>query len=134
MKDMTLKEWTKTYIKYKDMIPRIIDKVDETENSIVVSEKTGEKISYLCIENMEALPADNISTERIVCLNTKKNLDWLLNNWDSVKDKKTVFIFVNLEKAESWAINPLLHNTITEKKSLKQGLKALFESIPEVSP
>ncbi len=134
MTELTIKEWAKTYVKYKDMIPRIVESISETENGIVVSQKTGEKITYLCMESIEALNPGSITNERIVCLNTKKNLDWLLKNWDLVKNKRTVFIFVNLDKAESWAINPLLHSAITEKKSLKQGLIALFESVPEASP
>ncbi len=134
MKGMTLKEWTNAYVKYKDMIPRNIETIQETEKGLLVKQKNGGEIKYLCMESLETLLPGNIMGERVVCLNTKNNVDWLTKNWDQVKDKKSIFIFVNLDKAESWAINPLLHSAITEKKSLKQGLKALFESIPEVSP
>ena len=133
MKGMTLKEWTKAYVKYKDMVPRKVETIKETETGIIAKQKTREETKYICMESIETLLPGKVDKERVVCLNTKKNLDWLIKNWEQVKDKETVFIFVNLEKAESWAVNPRLHNNITDKKNLKQGLKSLFNSITEVS-
>jgi hypothetical protein len=42
------------------------------------------------------------------------------------------FFFVNPSKAMHWAVNTDTHDFVTEKASLKLGLKALFDSVPEV--
>jgi hypothetical protein len=134
MTGMTLKEWTKAYVKYKDLIPRKIESVEEIKEGLSIKYKTGEATTYICTESLESLKTGDTGNKKVVCLNTRKNLDWLVRNWDAVKGQGQVFIFVNLDKAESWAINPYLHSNVTEKKSLKQGLKALFDSVPEASP
>jgi len=133
MGDMTLLEWTTAYIKYKDSIKGKIKDLtaDVNTNKIKVSFKDNTEEIYLCVPSLESLKMDNLSDEKIVCFNKKENLNWLTSKWESIKDKKCVFLFVNTKKSENWAINPRVHSSITDKSALKSGLKSLFESVPE---
>jgi len=130
---MEIFEWTLRYIKYKDAVKKSISEIEEkNSNEVIVKEKLGKEITYLCFNEMEEVDIHNYSDQKIVCLNTKENIDWLIKNWEDIIKTKVTFIFVNPERAASWAVNPALHNAITDKSALKTGIYTLFESIPEV--
>ena len=133
MSDMTLLEWASAYIKYKDTIRGKIQSMtaDEKNSKVDVTNKDGTKEVMLCIPLLEKLNINTLKDEKIACLNKKENVTWLTNNWDVLKDKRCIFLFVNLKRSENWAINPYMHHSVTDKSALKPGLKALFESIPE---
>lgn len=133
MNHENLLSWAKAYIKYKDSVHRRISEmnVDESSKKIVIKNKNGSEDVYICIDHLEG-SSDKIKDEKVVCLNTKDNLDWLIKNWDSLKQSRNVFIFVNMATSESWSVHPSMHDVVTEKSALKQGLLALFESVPEV--
>lgn len=132
MDELTLKDWTSAYLKYKDSIHKKIEKIEETETGLKVTKKTGETETYLCVNKLEEIQPETITTQKITALNTKKNVDWLIKNWEKLKDTKTTMIFVNTNKAEHWAINPAMHHSITDKSALKPGIQTLFNSISEM--
>lgn len=130
---MNLLEWTKHYIKFKDCIKKQIQSIEEKEDRIVVQEKKGEKI-YCVSENIE----DKLLTQKkcegkkyLITLNKKQNVTFLAENWDLIKDEDVTIIFANTETNESWMIHPKTHSRISEDKSLKPGLIALYENITE---
>lgn len=130
---MSILSWTEAFVKYKDSVKRQIQSINKmSDRQLTVHMKTGDLQTYFC---SDLLSEEAISKEydKVVCLNMKKNLDWLIERWDSVKDKKATFIFVNLKKSESWLVTPRVHHGITDKSALKPGLKTLFETVPEVS-
>lgn len=124
-------EWTREYVKYKDIVHRRIEKIEEKENKILVHLKTGTVKTYICMYDLKSLDSKTLKDEVVVTLNRKDNFAWLLNNWENLHQTQVMFHFVNLEKTESWAINPHLHQSIADKESLKPGLISLFESVPE---
>jgi len=131
---MEIFDWTSRYIKYKDAVKKSILELEEkTEtNEIFVKEKSGKEIKYVCFNELDDLDVTKIKDEKIVSLNTKSNIDWLLKNWKEIVKTKVTFIFANPERSANWAINPALHHIITDKSALKTGIYTLFESIPEV--
>lgn len=131
MGEMNILEWTVAYIKYKDSVQRKVLSVEPNEGNgtVIVKNKDGSELKYLCFDSLLKIKAGDLKDERVSCLNLKENVDWLISNWDILKDKKCIFLFVNLKKSENWAINPHMHNSITDKSALKPGLKALYESI-----
>lgn len=133
MEHETLLNWARAYIKYKDSVNRRISEmnVEESSNKILIKNKNGSEETYFCIDYLEG-SSTNIKDEKVVCLNTKQNLDWLIKNWDSLKQSRNIFIFVNLAVSESWSVHPSMHDIVTEKSALKPGLLSLFESVPEV--
>jgi hypothetical protein len=133
MGELTLLEWAVAYIKYKDSVRGKIQGfgVNEKLNRIDITNRDGSKEVFLCYDLLSGLDVKKLTDEKIACLNKKDNLNWLIGNWDAVKDKKCAFLFVNPKKSENWAINPSMHSSVTDKAALKPGLKSLFESIGE---
>jgi len=129
---MNLQEWTEAYIKYKDSVFRRIKNIERVERGLRVRNKDDSITRYICAYDLKNMNASELSDERISCTNTKSNLEWVLKNWDVLKDTKVIFHFVNLNRADSWSLNPGMHHNITEKSTLKQGLVSLFESVPEM--
>ncbi len=133
MGELTLLEWAVAYIKYKDSVRGRIREYSVTEktNRVDITNKDGSEEVFLCAASLSSLDISKLNNEKIACLNKKENLNWLVANWDLIKDKKCIFLFVNTKKSENWAINPNMHNSVTDKAALKPGLKSLFESISE---
>jgi hypothetical protein len=129
---LNIMEWTEAYLKYKDSIQRKIIKLEKSGNNLVCELKDGSTHKYLCIDDLSSLSLGDLDGFRVSCLNTKKNLDWVVKNWQEIKESDTVFLFANPKKAVHWSVNPKLHDSISDKSAIKQGLKSLFESIPEV--
>ena len=132
--EMNILNWTETYLKYKDTIHRRIKTLEKKEKKkeIITKHKDGSEQVYICVNDLNEIDIKKHKEKRISCLNTKKNFEWLVKNWEDVKEQKIIFLFANPKKASHWSINPAIHNNITEKGSVKQGLKTLFESTPEV--
>ncbi|MGV8168640.1 MAG: hypothetical protein ACP5N3_01140 [Candidatus Nanoarchaeia archaeon] len=133
MAEMTLLEWAVSYIRYKDSVRGRIKELKENKDkqTVQIINKDGSEEKYLCTELLEKLNISELTNEKVACLNKKENVAWLISNWDALKDKKAVFLFVNVKRSESWALNPYMHHSITDKAALKPGLKSLFESVPE---
>lgn len=134
MADMTILEWAVAFIKYKDAVRKQNESmdVDESKKTITVKKKTGLVEVHLCVDDLDSLDIASLSDQKVACLNKKKNLDWLIKNWDSVIKTKIIVTFVNPSLSESWAVHPQLHHHITDKVALKPGLNSLFDSIGEV--
>jgi len=126
--------WTEEYLKYKNTIHRKISKIDKKlqKQELTCHQKDGTIQKYLCLNELEKLKIKDLENNRVSCLNTKQNLDWLIKNWDEIKNMNTTFFFANPSQSMHWSINPKLHDNITEKNNLKQGLKSLFNSIPKI--
>lgn len=134
---LTLIDWTEAYIKYKDTVQKKIRELhkDTEKKEILVIQKDDISKRYLCVEELINLKKEQIkSTEEVIisCLNQIKNLNYVLENWQELKDTNIVIIFANPQKSMHWTIKPKIHDSVTEKNSLKTGLKSLFETIPEV--
>ena len=132
MNHETLFSWAQAYIKYKDSVHRRVFemKLEESSKKIHIKNKNGSEEIYVCINHLEG-PSDNIKDKKVVCLNTKDNLNWLIKNWDSLKQSRNIFIFVNPAVSESWSVHPSIHDVVTDKVALNPGLLSLFGSIPE---
>jgi hypothetical protein len=133
MSEMNILDWALAYVRYKDSIQRKISEIkeDKVNGKLHISFKDGSKGTYLCKNVLSDINASSLTDEKVVCLNKKENLNWLISNWDTLKDKKSIFLFANTKKSENWAINPHMHHSVTDKSALKPGLKVLFESIAE---
>jgi len=131
---LNILDWTEAYLKYKDSIQRKIKilKKFSLQNEIVCEMKDDSIHKYLCVDDLSNLKASDIKGYRVSCLNSKKNLDWLISNWQELKSLDSVFFFANPQKAVHWSINPRIHDGITDKSSIKSGLNSLFDSIQEV--
>jgi hypothetical protein len=130
---MSLIEWSINYVKNKDLIKRELIDFKVTGHAILFEYKS-KKHKFIISETL-ILPAKLEGVETtVVCLNTKSNLSFLVKNWDAIaKNKNLSVIFVNPEFNEKWVIKPYVHNLVSDKASLRPGLKALFDTVPLVS-
>ena len=141
-------EWSFQFIKNKDIVARKIVKIEEYLNQgyIFVEYKDRRGVYYIVPfisdfdkvwnELQEFKKATNSTDSCIVIFNSRENLDKITEKWSVVdKDQKLQIIFSNpfstLEKR--WSIMPYIHSKITEASALKQGLKALFETVDPIS-
>ncbi|RMD57501.1 hypothetical protein D6825_03870 [Candidatus Woesearchaeota archaeon] len=125
---MQLSEWARHYIKSKHSLDDSIKHIEFKDDAIILSKERGTS-TYLIEKELEPpkKEADGIFT-----LNTKKNIQTLLRNWDTfAKNKNLTITFANPETSERWSIKPHIHNKIIEKKALERGIKTLFLSIEE---
>ena len=129
---MDLQEWALQYIKQKDMIKQDLVSYKAEENKVLCEYKEGKKSVFLCKENLELDEIKNIKKDEtffLVCLCNEHNFKVLANNWDLFKTKQNLtFIFLNQNIAEKWIIKPFIHAKIADPKTLKQGLRTMYET------
>ncbi len=128
---MKLFEWTKEYIKFKDMLKKQNTSVDYFDNKIIVTQKDN-KINYLIDDNLNNIIKDieDIKEIYLVCLNTKKNVDVMEDNWKILtQNPKLTIIFVEPDLNVKWLIKPHIHNKIIDGENLKEGLLSLHRGI-----
>ncbi|MCX8146893.1 MAG: hypothetical protein N3D84_00285 [Candidatus Woesearchaeota archaeon] len=69
----------------------------------------------------------------LVVYNTKENIDFLINNWELFSKFNNNFsiFFVNpFSKTEKrWAIYPMTHDIIAERKNLRQSINVLASNV-----
>jgi hypothetical protein len=128
---MNLKEWAESYIDYLNTYKKNLKNKLIKEDYIECEYSDKGKIIYYIYNTLEnPFFGEN---HVIICLNTKKNLDFLVKNWKKFLEyKKLKVIFSNPKLNLQWSIIPYLHNMYGDPESLKTGLKSLFSSIPEV--
>lgn len=132
-----IKEWIVNYIKNRDILTKTIESIEENKDDwdLVVRTKTGKKYFLIMpiIEDFnEILKKLDKGAVTVVVLNTKKNLNSLIENWDNVIDyPKFCIMFVNpySELEKKWTIYPHTHEKVTGKASLAKGLKAMFQTV-----
>ena len=133
MTELKILEWTQEYLKYKDMVQRKIQTIKKINDEELVCElKNGEQKHYICVNTLDDSILEKLKNKNVSCLNTKQNLNWVITNWNNLKKENTVFFFANPKKAMHWSVNPKVHDGVTDKATIKTGLKTLFDTIPEV--
>jgi len=126
-----------SYVKNKDLLVKQIEKIEQDKDGwdIVVTTKSGLKF-YLVVPKIEdfgkiveRIDSHNLT---IVVFNTKENLDIVIENWSKIKDHEhlaIMFVNPNSELDKKWVVFPYTHHKVTEKASLKKGLKSLFQTV-----
>ncbi len=125
-----MREWLKHYLRSRDVFAKNIKEIIDKGDDIIVKYKDKERIFIVFSEIPEDFLLENHTT--LVLLNTKKNFDWLLSKWNKIssyEDLNTYFINPLSVTEKRWIVYPHSHNKITEKTSLKPGLKALFSMV-----
>lgn len=134
-----LKEWTIEYIKHKDILKKSI--VELKANHVIhVKTKDREQV-YVVIPDVESFQeaidyAEKDTWVVVVCYNTRKNLEALIKNWQTLaKYAKLSTIFANPDSHldKKWLLYPSTHNKICDPKNLKAGLESLFAMVEEHS-
>jgi len=125
-----MREWLKHYLRSRDVFAKNIKEIIDKGDDIIVKYKDKERIFIVFSEIPEDFLLENHTS--LVLFNTKKNFDWLLSKWNKIssyEDLNTYFINPLSVTEKRWIVYPHSHNKITEKTSLKPGLKALFSMV-----
>ncbi|MFP4119263.1 MAG: hypothetical protein ACLFTH_04380 [Candidatus Woesearchaeota archaeon] len=130
---MKLNEWAVHHIRFKDSMRRKIKDLQVTDHHIKVIEKHELKDYYVNENLSNAL--ENIQDVKhkqfIITTNNRENVQTLLKNWDELTTYRNLnIIFANVKENRSWHINPATHHFIADKKTFKEGIWHLHESIP----
>jgi hypothetical protein len=127
---MDLKEWIKTYLKSRDVFQKSIECFEDLNGDFIVHKSDSSTFFLIRPELKDAKEATKDGNVSLVTLNTKKNVNTIVSNWNLLSQKQNLCIyFVNLSSNEKWILYPFTHNKITDKSSLKRGLMSLYESI-----
>jgi hypothetical protein len=128
---MNLKEWAVHHIKQIDAVKKNLVSYKE-ENDKVLCEYRESKATYYCTENLMLEKLKSIKEDEaayFVCMCNEHNFKILADNWDLFKAKPGLnFIFLNPDLAEKWIIKPYVHAKIADPKTLRQGLRTMYDT------
>ncbi len=137
-----LKDWAITYIKSRDIILRRISAIEDKGDYFLVSHKDESHVVVIVrdvlsgfaelmprIQELEKLHRANKVT--VIIYNNELNFKHLVTAWSElIQHSLLTIIFANPALNEKWSISPTIHHKIADPLSLKQGLRAIFESVP----
>lgn len=139
-----LKDWMISYVKSKDANFKNIETLSQKDNVLTVihvstSVGSGFKrqsvpkvATYVAMDNLSF--GNFIADTTIITLNTKKNLNFLIDHFeDFVKNETLKIIFTNPSINETWQIHPFRHAKVSKMMAspVKPGILSLFETVPE---
>src|SRR3989304_8284668 len=128
-----LREWAEIYLKSRDVLQKAITGFESLDGDFIVHKATGDVIFLIRPEfvNVEEVVEKVTSNAGLVILNTKKNVDFVISNWDKLAKLNGLCIyFVNPKLNDKWLLYPYTHAQITEKSALRRGLESLFSMVP----
>lgn len=124
-----LAEWSSNYVRHKDAILKRITGIAVKGNIILVQYKDRSS-TVMLLESLKKLN-NPIRESTIVTFNTKENYQALIQKWTELVKAKTTVIMINPKSKldEKWVIATHIHNSVCDKASFKQGLKAMYEMV-----
>jgi len=135
-KEGYLKEWFLRYVKNRDIFFKKIKNIEEIEDKIIIEEKTKKIIYYVNSDDKtfsEILTDTNdYENKGLLLYNTEKNFNNLFKEWKkliNISDITIFFINPFSKTEQKWIIHPNMHHKISDEKSLKSGLKTLFDTV-----
>lgn len=130
-----LKDWITQRIHLQDVFSKKLKEIKEEEDSELRIEYKDKTTKVHIMPFLKIPKKKSKGPSQIITLNTKENLDSLIENWkdfSEIDNLKLIFVNPRIKENNFWTINPKLHNIITEKKALKKGLNTLFKSVKRV--
>lgn len=129
-----LSEWVKVFLQNRDVFNKVITGLEKVNGDLLVKRSNGDLLVFVRPE------LDDISDVSVrdgpsvlAVLNSKRNLDAVIKNWDVLSKKKDLCVyFINPNSNDKWLLYPYTHNQITEKSALRRGLESLFSMVPSV--
>jgi hypothetical protein len=129
-----LAEWVQVFLQNRDVFNKVITGFEKVDGDVLVKRTNGDLLVFV---RPELGDVSDVSVRDgpsvLAVLNSKRNLDAVIKNWDVLAKKKDLCIyFVNPETNDKWLLYPHTHNQITEKSALRRGLESLFAMVPSV--
>jgi hypothetical protein len=129
-----LAEWVQVFLQNRDVFNKVITGFEKVNGDLLVKRTNGDLLVFV---RPELGDVSDVSVRDgpsvLAVLNSKRNLDAVIKNWDVLAKKKDLCVyFVNPETNDKWLLYPHTHNQITEKSALRRGLESLFAMVPPV--
>ncbi|MEM2915806.1 MAG: hypothetical protein QXT19_00385 [Candidatus Woesearchaeota archaeon] len=131
-------DWIVEYLKSKDANIKQIISIKKSEQGVDVVVEGALKSQYILVQpefkDLSMLDSFKDKHAVIVTANTKKNVEFLITNWDVLTKYPHLSIyFVNPNSAtdKRWIIYPATHDRITERRALRKGLESMFLTVEE---
>ncbi len=130
----TLQDWIKNYLKNRDLLKNEILEFSKGEWSDIVVKKITGDIFIIVSEELNEELKFRLREENIivVCLNSQKNVEFLIKDWSSFAKFKNLALFFanpNSKTETKWILYPYTHNFIADEKTLASGIKSMAENV-----
>ena len=126
-----MKDWIIHYVETKDVFTKKLKKYD-IKDDIIEFDFGNHNHFYLFQKdlNQEIVgKAKKFDKKTIVCEKNEKNFDFLINNFEDLASiSKLILIFLDKNKSRKLLLNPQAHHRISDPKTLKQGIKSLWDN------
>ncbi len=131
---MTLLEWTEVYVQHRDLFEKKIAKIAAQHDTVLVTQKDGSSWKAIAAPELGDDVVAHVGAGRVLLVtrNLKANTDVVLQHWKRLAaNPELKIVFVNVAKNEKWLLVPSTHDKVTEPSTLKLGLTAMREAVPE---
>jgi len=108
-------------VQHKDLIKKQISEIhkkSDVEYEIVYNDK------IVALHISPTLEKAHSGT--IICDNTKKNVDAVVQNWDELIKLNTTILFLNVKTGGNWSLHPKTHQKIMGSDNILKGLKSIY--------
>jgi len=135
-----LVDWIITYFKNKDAILKNIVSIDKGKKFDVCINYEDKKVNVIVEPTITDFRKiiSKFDVEGHFCLvvsNSTENLKVVIENWGKIimfKNMGIYFVNPNSQTDKKWVIFPYVHNKICDEKTLKLGLKSMFDMVEAV--
>ena len=127
-----LLDWAEQFFKSRDAFEKKIITLKKKQDHLEIEYKDKNVKIYMMPNLKKSKELENNTT---ITLNNRKNLDFLIENWNFFEKIEGLKIyFINpFSEEKKWIISPIVHTKISDPSSLKIGLKSLFESVDTIT-
>ncbi len=124
---MELEDWTLEYVKARNAMRRTL-KSQSKDGDVLTFVHSHKTHHFLIAPELHVPKAEDWYT--VVCLNSKRNVDFLLAHWDDLCQDRLSILFVNPAQNQSWQVTPKMHSLIADPDTLEQGVRTMASEVP----
>jgi hypothetical protein len=128
--------WGTSYIKYRDLVAGKIKDMQVEKDRLKITNKDDSHEEVLAMPDLSKMDIAAVKLPTVfITLNKKDNLKFLTDKWkalSAVKEISIIFINPDSQLDTKWIIRPYVHARICDDKTLKVGLKSMFEMVDEI--
>jgi hypothetical protein len=132
----TIMGWGTSYIKYRDTVAGKIKEMKVDKDRVHITNKDDSKEEVHGLADLSKMDIASVKLPTIfITLNRKDNLKFLIDKWkelSAVKEISIIFINPDSQLDTKWIIRPYVHARICDDKTLKVGLKSMFDMVDEI--
>ncbi len=131
MDEFDLKQWTIFFVRNKDIFEKKLERFEDEDTFITFYFKD-RIVTYLVLEYLDDSSlkfCHKDGYKSIVCQASKKNLKFIVDNWNDFKKvKDLIIILADVEGNRRMMLKPHIHDLISDSSNLKAGLESVYDN------